>query len=245
MGKPKNDESASSANATPVAATPHVRTAVLRVIGKMASAGIDKTRKNTAPGSNYNFRGIDDVLNALAPIYVEEKMLVAPSYANRVATEYLSKSGGRMVNVTIEGTFRIISLVDGSEMVSGPFIGEAMDSSDKATNKAMSVAYKNFAFQTYCIPIVGNDDPDYDTPEVESPKAAKKQRAEAQDPPEDETVEQAIERLAKTKDGRKKLAAVAAQAYGVTIIDQIPADKTAEAIKRLEGYVEKSQKKAA
>ncbi|SPW12874.1 Uncharacterised protein [Cronobacter sakazakii] len=30
--------------------------------------------------------------------------------------------------------------------------GEAMDSGDKATNKAMSIAYKYAAFQAFCIP---------------------------------------------------------------------------------------------
>lgn len=249
MPKSKNDEAASAENATPVVKTPHVGGAILAIIKEMAVEGVGKNRRNDT--QKFNFRGIDDFHNALAPLFAREKVLVLPSYANRVATEYeYTKNGDkkRLVNVTIEGTYRIVSLVDGSEIVSGPFLGEAMDSGDKATNKAMSVSYKYFAIQTFSIPVVGSEDPDFESHEPDAKAGAKKQQPVAdkqQQPPEDETVEQAINRLAKTKDGRKKLAAVAAQAYGVTIIDQIPADKTAEAIKRLEGYVEKSQKKAA
>lgn len=44
--------------------------------------------------------------------------------------------------------------------------GEAMDSADKATNKAMSAAYKYAAFQTFCIPTEGDNDADATTPEA-------------------------------------------------------------------------------
>jgi hypothetical protein len=36
--------------------------------------------------------------------------------------------------------------------------GEGQDTSDKATAKAGSVAYKNMAFQTFCIPVEGQED---------------------------------------------------------------------------------------
>lgn len=44
--------------------------------------------------------------------------------------------------------------------------GEAMDSADKATNKAMSAAYKYMATQEFCIPTEGDNDADLHTPEV-------------------------------------------------------------------------------
>jgi hypothetical protein len=45
-------------------------------------------------------------------------------------------------------------------------VGEAMDSGDKASNKAMSAAYKYAAFQTFCIPTEGDNDADSTTHEV-------------------------------------------------------------------------------
>ena len=41
-----------------------------------------------------------------------------------------------------------------------------MDSGDKATNKAMSAAFKYAAFQAFCIPTEGDNDADAHTPEV-------------------------------------------------------------------------------
>jgi len=43
-----------------------------------------------------------------------------------------------------------------------------MDSGDKATNKAMSAAYKYMAFQTFAIPTEGDNDADAHTHEVAS-----------------------------------------------------------------------------
>jgi hypothetical protein len=53
---------------------------------------------------------------------------------------------------------------DGSS-VSATVIGEGMDSGDKATNKAMSIAFKYACFQVFCIPTEEMKDPDADTPE--------------------------------------------------------------------------------
>ena len=44
--------------------------------------------------------------------------------------------------------------------------GEAMDSADKATNKAMSAAYKYAAIQAFCIPTEGDNDADATTHDV-------------------------------------------------------------------------------
>jgi D-mannonate dehydratase len=41
-----------------------------------------------------------------------------------------------------------------------------MDSGDKASNKAMSAAYKYAAFQAFCIPTEGDNDADSTTHEV-------------------------------------------------------------------------------
>ncbi len=53
---------------------------------------------------------------------------------------------------------------DGSS-IEAVTIGEGMDSGDKATNKAMAVAFKYACFQVFCIPTEEMKDPDADTPE--------------------------------------------------------------------------------
>ena len=65
---------------------------------------------------------------------------------------------------TVEAEFDFVSACDGSKHTVKTY-GEAMDSGDKATNKAMSAAYKYAAFQTFCIPTEGDNDADAQTHE--------------------------------------------------------------------------------
>ena len=58
-----------------------------------------------------------------------------------------------------------VSTLDGSRH-DATIYGEAMDSADKATNKAMSAAYKYAVLLTFCIPTEGDNDADAKTHEV-------------------------------------------------------------------------------
>jgi hypothetical protein len=67
----------------------------------------------------------------------------------------------------VEAEFDFVSAEDGSKHTVRTF-GEAMDRGDKATNKAMSAAYKYAAFQAFAIPTEGDNDADASTHEVKS-----------------------------------------------------------------------------
>jgi hypothetical protein len=73
--------------------------------------------------------------------------------------ERQTQKGGTLFYVTVEAEFDFVSAKDGSKVTVRTY-GEAMDSADKATNKAMSAAYKYAAFQTFCIPTEGDNDAD-------------------------------------------------------------------------------------
>lgn len=122
--------------------------AISEVSGEML-AGIAKDRKNQQQG--FMFRGIDAVYNALAPALVKHGLLILPRITSRTVTERATKSGGALFYVVIEAEFDFVSTEDGSKHTVKTY-GEAMDSGDKATNKAMSIAYKYAAFQAFCIP---------------------------------------------------------------------------------------------
>ena len=157
------------------AATPAVYRAISSVAGAIAKEGIAKNKKNTQQG--FMFRGIDDVYNALAPILSEFGLVVLPRVLKRIETEREAKSGGALFNVVVEVEFDFVAAEDGSRHVVKTF-GEAMDSADKATNKAMSAAYKYAAMQAFCIPTSGDNDADATSYEV-----APKRQAPANQPP--------------------------------------------------------------
>jgi len=116
--------------------------------------GIGKTRVNEQ--QKFRFRGIEDIQNALAPLLVKHKVCIVPTFANRRTEQYDSRSGGKIFSTVVEGVFDLVSAKDGSSVrVTIP--GEAMDTGDKSTNKAMSMAMKYASLLTFCIPTEGED----------------------------------------------------------------------------------------
>lgn len=157
---------ATQLKAVPVALpdAPKVYAAIAAVQGELAKVGIAKNRKNSQ-GSGYNFRGIDDVYAALAPLLSSHGLCVIPRLTERTVAERSSKNGGALFYVTVKSDFDFVAVEDGSVHTCSTY-GEAMDSGDKATNKAMSAAYKYAAFMTFAIPVEGEQDADEVTHEV-------------------------------------------------------------------------------
>ncbi len=145
---------------TPV---PAVYQCIAAVSGELAKIGIAKASKNEQQG--YRFRGIDAVYNALAPIIAKYGLVILPRMMSRDVTERVTAKGGVLFYVVVEAEFDFIAASDGSRHVVTTY-GEAMDSGDKATNKAMSAAYKYAAMQAFCIPTEGDNDTENQTHEV-------------------------------------------------------------------------------
>lgn len=148
-------------NETPT--TPQVYAAINKVQAALAKEGIAKDRKNTQQG--YAFRGIDDVYNTLCGLLAEHGLCIVPRVIGH-STERAETAKGAVLNLTtIDVEFDIVAASDGSRHVAR-VIGHAMDSADKAFNKAMSAAYKYLCLQVFCIPTEGDNDADGTTHEV-------------------------------------------------------------------------------
>lgn len=148
------------------AGPPQVYAKIAAVQGELAKSGIGKDSENTF--DRYKFRGIDAVYNALAPLLAKHGLCVLPRIMERDCQERVSKKGDPMFYVTVTAEFDFVADVDGSIHTVRTY-GEAMDRSDKATNKAMSAAYKYAAFMAFAIPTEGDNDADASTPEVAAP----------------------------------------------------------------------------
>ena len=129
---------------------------------------IGKTKFNQQQG--FKFRGIDDVMNVLHPLLAKHGVFTIPEVVGMQREERQTKSGTSITYaiLTIKHHF---TATDGSEVVTTT-IGEGMDMGDKASNKAMAIAFKYACFQLFCIPTeeMASDDPDATTPQ-ESRKA--------------------------------------------------------------------------
>lgn len=143
--------------------------AINAVQAALAVEGISKSRKNEQQG--YKFRGIDEVYNALSPLLAKHGLCILPRCTERTVVERTNAKGTALFYVTVRAEFDFVASEDGSKHTVTTY-GEAMDSGDKATNKAMSAAYKYAAMQAFSIPTEGDNDADATTHEVQAKKPA-------------------------------------------------------------------------
>lgn len=140
------------------------------IYGKMIEAmqkvgAIDKSRRNET--QKFMFRGIDDVMNALHNVFAEVGIFCVPVETRTTQVDRTSKSGGVLICTSMQVKYRFYA-TDGS-YVDAMMDGEAMDSGDKSTSKAASIAFKYLLFETFMIPTEEKKDPDFDTHEVVAP----------------------------------------------------------------------------
>lgn len=136
---------------------PMIYKAISAVMEDVGAVGKDSVNKQ----QGFKFRGIDAVMNALNPALVKNKVFVAPEVLEQRREERTTSKGGLLIYSICKVKYTFFT-TDGSS-VSATVIGEGMDSGDKATNKAMSIAFKYACFQVFCIPTEElMEDPDKD-----------------------------------------------------------------------------------
>lgn len=149
--------------------------ALAAVMADVGSVGKNKVNKQ----QGFKFRSIDDVYNALHPALSKNKVVIVPNVLERTST-VIGKTvkGADMVKVVCNIEFTFYAQ-DGS-YIKTVIVGEGLDTGDKATSKAMAMAYKYLCFQVFCIPIEGMTDPDAESIEKDPEnKTGNKQESEA------------------------------------------------------------------
>ena len=131
---------------------------------KVGAIGKDSAATNQSGKRMYMFRGVDAVYNALNPVLSELGLFICPEVLEQTREERKSTSGGTLIYAILKVKFTIYA-PDGSN-VSCVVVGEGMDSGDKASNKAMSVAFKYACFELLCIPTEEMVDPDGEVHDV-------------------------------------------------------------------------------
>ena len=165
--------------AEPAANVPQIYSLIgkaMKEIGAVVKESVNKTQ-------GFKYRGIDAVMNALNPVMSKYGLFIVPEVLEQTREERQSvktvwdNDAKRNVEKTTNLLFSILKIrftmyaPDGSS-ISSVIIGEGMDTGDKATNKALSIALKYAAFQIFMIPTEDVIDPDEESHEV-IPKTAK------------------------------------------------------------------------
>ncbi|MFE5674505.1 ERF family protein [Streptomyces erythrochromogenes] len=135
---------------------------------------VGKNQKNTA--QNYSFRGIDDVMSAMAGPLRSHGVFILPTLAHQ-----RQDRDGKMTRTVITMRYRVYGPAGDCLIAEVP--GEAHDFADKSMNKAQSAALKYLLFTLFMLPVDGRsiDDGDRDhpvdaTPEHRAEQAQRQQR---------------------------------------------------------------------
>ena len=142
--------------------TPAIYKAIIGVMKTINAIG--KDRRNSQ--QNFAYRGIDDVMNELHAALTKNKVFVVPEVLNEERSTGKTRSGGDLFYTRL--TIRFTFYTDDGSSVSAVVIGEAMDSGDKASNKALSIGLKYAMLQVFCIPTEDEKDPDAQSPQPQA-----------------------------------------------------------------------------
>jgi hypothetical protein len=120
--------------------------------------GLAKRDRNN--GQGFNFRGIDAVMNAFGPAMRTAGLMALPTVEDITVSEKTSNRGAAMQLVRVKMRLTFVN-AEGETDDRTVVWGEAMDSGDKATAKAHSVALRTAYLQAFCLP-TDEPDPDHD-----------------------------------------------------------------------------------
>lgn len=148
---------------------PLIHAALVAAMADIAKTGIAKTSRADLGGAKVNFRGIEAAMNEMSVVLIRHGISVTPAYSDLTIQERAKADGKATRFVTVKGRFTFAAVDDGSSVVCECY-GEAMDSGDKATTKAQSVAFRTALFQQFVVPTMAMD-PEADGEEEETDEA--------------------------------------------------------------------------
>lgn len=113
---------------------------------------VRKDGKFSGGGANYSYRGVDAVVNAVGPALRKHRVVILPIDMQPSYRDV--EVGGKrtpMRECTMIVTYKIIGANSDEWIVQGA--GESLDSGDKGTTKAGTVAYRNMLLTALSIPV--------------------------------------------------------------------------------------------
>jgi hypothetical protein len=141
-----------------------------KIAGEIEAIGKDQRAQGS--GHGFNFRGIDDVYNAVSKVMAKHGVFSVPEIIDANFIDVSSRQGTKGIHARIKYKFTFYA-EDGSS-VSAMTFGEGIDYGDKASNKCASIAHKYALLQIFAIPTADNDDPDKEIHEIKSDKPTEK-----------------------------------------------------------------------
>ena len=146
---------------------------IYELIGHVLTEMPAVPKNGTAPQSQggYRFRGIEDTVEALKPLFAKHGVFLLPEVVEWRPSERVIGSGKTMYCMTLRVRFTFYG--PAGDSVSAVTIGEGTDMGDKATQKAMTAAFKYCLFETFLVGDSAADSEAHDVPESVARQAAR------------------------------------------------------------------------
>lgn len=201
---------------------PTIHAALLAAMIDIGAIG--KGRKMEDGPARYSYRSIEQILPAVHLAFTTYGIVAFPEVIHSDYGTVPTRSGGQMrqATLTVRWTFQA---PDGSS-VSAVVIGEALDTSDKASNKAMTAAWKYALVQVLCIPTEDAEDPDHESPQRDAGPRQQSTGKAPQKPPAKVEPAELPEGMVARRDANRELLA-AFTALGLTDAEAKDAVKAA------------------
>lgn len=124
---------------------------------------VSKSRTNDL--QKYKYRGIEEIYASVQKVFAKYGIYSVNTILSERSEERTTKNGSHLIYRILHIRHRFYCSAD-SSYIETETIGEGMDSGDKASNKAMSVAEKYSIIQLLKIPTSEAIDPDAESHEV-------------------------------------------------------------------------------
>ena len=132
-----------------------------KIIAKLSAAmndigAVGKDGKYQDGRMSYKYRGVDGVVNAVSPAFRRHGIVCVPTLLEKSRDTTATRSGGRaeVIHIRVRYTFYD---AESGESIATEVPGQAFDTSDKATAKAMSVALRIALLQVLMLPTCDTD----------------------------------------------------------------------------------------
>lgn len=153
----------------------HQKLPIHEIINRVMSSvpSVAKAQRNKDQG--FDFRGIDDVVNAVGPKFREYGVVPAPLLESAAYRDVRTSKDKPARECTVRVRYRFWG--PAGDYVDVVVPGEALDMGDKGTAKAMSVAYRIALLQLLTLP-TDERDPDAESYERAEPTGQADQAAQ-------------------------------------------------------------------
>lgn len=148
---------ADTAKTPKAAAEPAVLPTISQALSAVMSEVIAVSKASRNTNQNFNFRGIDAVMNAVGPAFRAHGVVTMPHVIDYTTEVVATKNGGTMNHYILRVRYDFFG--PAGDSLSCTVYGESSDSGDKGMSKAHSVAYRTALLQVLTIP-TDEQDPD-------------------------------------------------------------------------------------